>query len=178
MNDTANILKSETPATAGNNAGWLRRFVGHRGYSAIGLHRPKTAENIGSTLRAAGCYGASMVAVSGKRYATHPADTLKAWRHLPLLEVNSLREIVPHDCVPVAVDLIPGAKSLESYCHPERAFYIFGPEDGTLGEEITEWCRDVVYVPTLYCMNLAACVNVLLYDRIAKQLRAMPNEKS
>lgn len=150
-------------------------MVGHRGYSAIGLHRPKTAENIGSALRAAGCYGAAMVAVSGKRYTRHATDTLKRWRHAPLIEVNNLRDIVPYQCVPVAVDLIPGATPLQNYHHPERAFYIFGPEDGTLGEEITEWCKDVVYVPTLYCMNLAACVNVLLYDRIAKQARAMPN---
>ena len=45
----------------------------------------------------------------------------------------------------------------------------FGPEDGTLGPEILAWCRDVVYVPTRYCMNLAATVNVVLYDRAAKQ---------
>ena len=153
----------------------MRRFVGQRGYCAIGLHRPKTPANIGAALRAAKCYGAAMLAVSGKRYQRHPTDTLKAWRHLPLLQVDDLREIVPYDCVPVAVDLIPGAKSLENYTHPERAFYIFGPEDGTLGNAVTEWCRDVVYVPTLYCINLAACVNVLLYDRIAKQARAMPN---
>jgi hypothetical protein len=27
----------------------------------------------------------------------------------------------------------------------------------------------VVYIPTIGCMNLAATVNVLLYDRMAKQ---------
>lgn len=45
---------------------------------------------------------------------------------------------------------------------------IFGPEDGTLGERVLSWCRDVVYVPTDRCMNLAATVNVILYDRAAK----------
>ena len=30
------------------------------------------------------------------------------------------------------------------------------------------WCRDVVYIPTNGCMNLAACVNVVLYDRLSK----------
>ncbi|MGL5390464.1 MAG: RNA methyltransferase, partial [Shewanella sp.] len=30
----------------------------------------------------------------------------------------------------------------------------------------------VVYVPTVGCMNLAASVNVLLYDRLAKAHRA------
>jgi tRNA(Leu) C34 or U34 (ribose-2'-O)-methylase TrmL len=147
----------------------------HRGYCAIGLHKPKTPANIGNVLRAAGCYGVAMVGVSGSRYRPHETDTLKAWRHMPLIEVDDLQTIVPYDCVPVAVELLPNAKSLQNYHHPERAFYIFGPEDGSLGPDVIKWCRDVVYVPTVFCMNLAACVNVLLYDRIAKQARAMPN---
>lgn len=69
------------------------------------------------------------------------------------------------------IDLLPGAISLVDYVHPERAFYIFGQEDGTLGERIVKRCRDVVYVPTNRCMNLAACVNVVLYDRMAKEAK-------
>lgn len=30
-------------------------------------------------------------------------------------------------------------------------------------------CRDIIYVPTNGCMNLAATVNVILYDRMAKE---------
>ena len=64
---------------------------------------------------------------------------------------------------------VDDARDLTTYTHPERAFYIFGPEDGTLGKSITERCRDRILVPTKHCMNLAACVNVILYDRLAKQ---------
>jgi len=71
----------------------------------------------------------------------------------------------------VAVDLIEGAIPLHEYKHPERAFYIFGQEDGTLGERVLSYCRDVVYIPTSYCMNLAATVNVVLYDRMSKILK-------
>lgn len=140
-----------------------------RGYSAIGLHQPKTVHNIGSTLRAARCYGAALVATSGVRYKRTSTDTFKVYRHLPLIQCSDLHEVVPFDCVPVAVDLIEGAVSLFEYKHPQRAFYIFGPEDGTLGKSITSWCRDTIYVPTAGCMNLAAAVNVVLYDRAAKQ---------
>ncbi len=52
--------------------------------------------------------------------------------------------------------------------HPVRAFYIFGGEDATLGGRVLSWCRDVIYIPTAYCMNLAATVNVVLYDRMTK----------
>lgn len=97
---------------------------------------------------------------------------MKAYRHIPLLRLADLLDAIPYDCVPVAVDLVDCAKPLPEYVHPERAYYIFGPEDGTLGKRILERCRDVVYVPTEGCMNLAACVNVVLYDRMAKRTRA------
>ena len=146
--------------------------MSNRGFAAIGLHQPKTPINVGAALRAAGCYGAAMVATSGRRYSRASTDTMKIYRHLPLIQCDDLHGVVPFDCVPVAVDLIPGAVPLSEYKHPERAFYVFGPEDGTLGREVLRWCRDVVYVPTNGCMNLAATVNVVLYDRAAKQLRA------
>jgi len=141
-----------------------------RGYSAIGLHHPKDMNNIGSALRACGCYEAAMMAITGNRYDKHSADTMAQFRHMPLLKVDNLKSVIPHDCVPVAVDLIEGATPLQDYEHPERAFYIFGPEDGTLGKPVTSWCRDTIYIPTNRCMNLAATVNVVLYDRLAKQL--------
>jgi tRNA(Leu) C34 or U34 (ribose-2'-O)-methylase TrmL len=140
-----------------------------RGYACIGLDNPKTKVNVGSALRAAGCYGAAMVAVTGNRCGKAPTDTMKQYRHRPLLRVENLKDVIPYDCVPVAVDLIEGAIPLQEYEHPERAFYIFGAEDATLGERITSWCRDTIYIPTDGCMNLAATVNVVLYDRLAKQ---------
>lgn len=142
-----------------------------RGFAAVGLHMPKTPANVGSVLRAAHCYGAAFVAQTGQRYRSASTDTMKSFRHLPLMQVDDLRALVPRDCIPVAVDLIEGARPLTTYTHPERAFYVFGPEDGTLGHAITGWCRDKVFVPTAFCMNLAACVNVVLYDRMAKESR-------
>lgn len=142
-----------------------------RGYSAVGLHMPKTPANVGSVLRAAYCYGSGMVAHTGQRYKRARTDMGAAYRHLPLIHADDLHDLLPYDCVPVAVDLIEGAQCLMNYVHPERAFYIFGPEDGTLGQLVTSWCRDKVYVPTAFCMNLAAAVNVVLYDRMAKEGR-------
>lgn len=141
-----------------------------RGFACIGLDNPKDACNVGSALRAAGVYQASLVAVSGKRYRHSSVDTMKAFRHVPMIHADDLFTAIPYDCTPVAVDLIEGARSLPGYTHPERAFYIFGAEDATLADRITSRCRDVIYVPTNGCMNLAASINVVLYDRLAKQL--------
>lgn len=140
-----------------------------RGFCAVGLVNPKTGPNIGGVMRAVGIYGAALLVIEGDRFKRIPTDTMKAYRHTPVLNAD-LRDSIPFDCVPVAVDLVPRAKPLMDYVHPERAFYIFGPEDSTLGARTLEWCRDVIYVPTNGCMNLAACVNVVLYDRMAKSL--------
>lgn len=142
-----------------------------RGYCCIGLYHPKCAANVGGCLRAAYVYGASLIAISGHRYSQHSTNTTKTERHVPMLQVENLKDVIPYGCVPVAVDLIDGAKPLPNYMHPVRAYYIFGPEDGTLGKSVLDWCRDIVYIPTRYCMNLAACVNVVLYDRMCKNLR-------
>lgn len=100
-------------------------------------------------------------------------DTPKAWRHMPVLRGDDLQQLIPYDAVPVAIDLVDGAESLIDFAHPIRAFYVFGPEDGTLGKDILSWCKHKVMVPTRNCMNLAASVNVVLYDRMAKQNRRL-----
>lgn len=142
-----------------------------RGFSCIGLDGPKFPVNVGGVIRAAGVYGAAMVALGSPRLkgADWSGDTMKARRHMPVLKVDDVFDAIPHDCVPVAVDLVDGATPLPEYQHPERAFYIFGAEDRTLGHRITSRCRDTIYIPTAGCMNLAATVNVVLYDRLVKR---------
>lgn len=143
-----------------------------RGYAAIGLVRPKDVHNVGGVLRAAYCYDAAMVVIQGDRSGVRShQDTPQAWRHIPVLRGNDLHDYIPFDAVPVAIDLVDGAIDLPAFQHPKRAYYIFGPEDGTLGNGTLSWCRHRVMVPTRTCMNLAATVNVVLYDRMAKASR-------
>ena len=143
-----------------------------RGFSVIALDNPKSPENVGGAQRACHCYGAQLMVVSGARGANsirHATNTFRAWKHMPTVCVADVFDAIPFDCVPVAVDLIDGATPLPRYKHPERAFYIFGAEDQTLSERIVGRCKDVIVVPTRQCMNLAATVNVVLYDRLAKR---------
>jgi len=146
--------------------------MGHRGYAAIGLHHPKTAWNVGAVIRAAMCYDASTICISGDRIGSrqikHAANTTKGHRHIPVFR-GELRDLIPYGAVPVAVDLVDDATPLPDFQHPHSAFYVFGPEDGTLGKQVLDWCPMRVMVPTRQCMNLAATVNVILYDRLAKQ---------
>lgn len=141
----------------------------------VGLVNPKSPLNVGSAMRACGVYGATQMVYTGDRYQNAKkfvTDPQEHHRRTPLTHVADLRQYVPLGCVPVAVEYIVAAKPLHSYKHPERAFYVFGPEDGSIGSDMLDFCRDVVYIPTNGCMNLAATVNVVLYDRRAKQMLA------
>ena len=150
----------------------IRESTEPRGYSAVALHSPINDFNIGAVLRAVKVFGASLLAIDGRGYNYAPTDVFHTYKSTPMLHVENVLDALPYDCVPVAVDLVENARPLHKYTHPERAFYIFGPENGTLGKKILDKCRDIVYVDTPGpCMNLSAAVNVVLYDRLAKQKR-------
>ncbi len=143
-----------------------------RGYAIVALCSPKYEENVGGALRAAQAYDAAMVVVAAQRFAHVSSDTGKAHRHVPLLlGWDDPLLVLPHQCEVVAVDKWERAEQLPEFVHPERAMYVFGPEDGWVPEHIRLTASHVVTVPTRYCMNLAATVNVVLYDRLAKEAR-------
>ncbi|UUA73892.1 RNA methyltransferase [Cellvibrio sp. QJXJ] len=151
----------------------------------IGLVNPKSPANVGMIMRAAGCYEASGVFYTGERFdraRKFSADTKNAASKICLQHVEQLEDAVQtgalaEGAVLVAIELIEGATPLMDFIHPENAYYIFGPEDGSLKKDIIEQCQHVVYIPTIGCMNLAATVNVLLYDRMAKSGRAVVDQR-
>lgn len=98
-------------------------------------------------------------------------DPGRAYRHVPVLEVDDIFEAIPNDCTPVAIELTDDAVDLTTFVHPERACYIFGPENGSVSPEILEKCQLVVKIPTTISLNLGMTVNVVMYDRLAKITR-------
>jgi tRNA(Leu) C34 or U34 (ribose-2'-O)-methylase TrmL len=142
-------------------------------FSIIGLVNPKNPENVGMVMRAAGCYEAQKVFYTGERFTRARkffTDTKNMHEKIPLQAVDDLLLTVPEGAKIVGVELIEGAMPLMNFEHPQKAYYIFGPEDGSLSQEILNACDAVVYIPTIGCMNLAATVNVVLYDRLAKSV--------
>jgi tRNA(Leu) C34 or U34 (ribose-2'-O)-methylase TrmL len=138
----------------------------------LALINPKSPQNVGSILRATGCYQAQSVRYTGERYARAKAfstDTKNT--HLDIKATHVMDIIDPINdkyLTKVAIELVEGATPLPLFEHPNNALYIFGPEDGSINQETINMCDHVVYIPTIGCMNLAATVNVLLYDRLAK----------
>ena len=137
----------------------------------IGLLNPKSVGNVGSVLRAAGCFGGEAIFYTGKRYtkaAKFQTDTKNISKLIPLTGVEDLLEHIPANSKIVCVELVEGAASLPEFQHPQEAFYIFGPEDGTIDQAIIDKADSVVFIPAKACLNLAATVNVVLYDRSVK----------
>ncbi len=122
-------------------------------------------------MRAAGCYQADEVLYTGQRYekaSKFQTDTKNVSNKIPLKGVESFLDNLSEETSIVCVDFAEGATPLPEFQHPENAIYIFGPEDGSISQDVADRAHHVVYVPTIGCMNLAASVNVLLYDRLAK----------
>lgn len=138
---------------------------------SIGLTNPKSPTNVGAVMRAAGCYEVDAVFYTGERYdrgVKLHTDTKAVSQNIPLTGVTSLLECVHEQARIVCVELVEGATPLPEFQHPDNVIYIFGPEDGTISQDVIDRADEVVYVPTIGCMNLAATVNVVLYDRLAK----------
>ena len=141
----------------------------------IGLTNPKSPDNVGSVMRAAGNFGVDSVFYTGKRYPlavernpAAPDMSRKVSQDIPLFGVSCLIDDSPADMEIVCVEYAENAIPLPEYQHPKNAFYIFGPEDGDIRQEAIDRADAVVYIPTNGCMNLSATVNVVLYDRLIK----------
>lgn len=142
---------------------------------SIGLLNPKSPENVDGVLRAAGNYRVNQVYYTGQRYprslALNP-DTPKMRRKVSedvmLHCVDNLLDVLQPQMQLVCVEFALNAQPLPDFVHPDNACYVFGPEDGSLSQTLIDRADAVVYVPTVGSMNLAASVNVLLYDRLCK----------
>ncbi|MBF7074769.1 RNA methyltransferase [Glaciecola sp. MH2013] len=146
-----------------------QRFIDN--YVSIGLINPKSATNVASILRACSCYGASSVFYTGQRFGyakEFNADTKRMRHIIPTVGVDDLLAIKPKDAKTVVIELVEDATPLPEFEHPNKAFYIFGPEDASVSPDIVKQADHVVYIPTKNSMNLAATANVVLYDRLAK----------
>lgn len=138
---------------------------------SIGLIDPKSPSNVGAIIRAAGCFLASEVRYTGVRFdraAKYHTDTQNIANKIPLLHVDGILSSLAENMRVVCVELAEGATLLTEFEHPENALYIFGPEDGSIPQSVIDRADSVVYIPTEGCMNLAATVNVVLYDRLSK----------
>lgn len=155
---------------------------------SIVMVNPKYSHNVGAAARAASCFGVEQVWYTGDRVSIDSENGERLPREERMKgydDVTVIQYDYPMDAfdtgsyVPVAVELRPGTENLYNFVHPENPVYVFGPEDGSLGKAYTKLCHRFVVIPTFHCVNLAAAVYIVLYDRIIKRaaegLEALPS---
>lgn len=147
---------------------------------AIALVNPKYPRNVGAALRACSCFGVKQLWFSGNRVSMTPQakgkdrlpreERMKGYKDVDLRNFDYFFEQFDRDVTPVAVELRQNAELLPQFVHPEKALYVFGPEDGSIDQVLLRHCHRFVVIPTAHCVNLAAAVYLVLYDRMQKRI--------
>jgi tRNA(Leu) C34 or U34 (ribose-2'-O)-methylase TrmL len=147
---------------------------------AIVLDRPKFAHNVGAVVRLASCYGYPSVLWTGDRVTLDvPAgqrlpreERMKAYHDVSMFATSRPFDMLPTNCTPVCVELVPTAQQLHQFEHPENPVYVFGPEDGSVSGMMRRHCHSMVAIPAAHCLNLGTAVATVLYARRAQRLLA------
>jgi tRNA(Leu) C34 or U34 (ribose-2'-O)-methylase TrmL len=144
---------------------------------AIVLTNPKFAHNVGAAQRAASCFGIKQLWFTGNRVSLEPSngqrlpreERMKGYKDVDVIQYDYFYDQFPSSVTPVAVELRPNSEELTYFEHPENPLYVFGPEDGSIPQVSLRHCHRFVVIPTRHCVNLAAAVYIVLYDRQLKQ---------
>lgn len=156
---------------------------------AIIMHNPKYPHNVGAAVRACSCFGSKLIVFTGNRVSLEPNKTkgyrlpreerMKGYKDVTLVNDEYPFNRFKKGIIPVAVEVRQNAEHLPFFRHPKNAVYVFGPEDGSLPQIYLKHCQRFVFIPSPHCLNLAAAIYVVLYDRRAKQLQGeYVNEKN
>lgn len=145
----------------------------------IVLINPRFSHNVGMAVRLASCYGMGQLWFTGdrvrleleKRARLPREERIKGWRDVQMLNYDRPLEQFPDDAIPVAVEVRPNSERLQDFEHPEKAVYVFGPEDGSIPIAVLSRCHRFVVIPTVrhYCLNLATALATVLWDRASKR---------
>lgn len=147
---------------------------------AVALVDPKYDFNVAQAVRIASCYGVKQVWFNGHRVPLDSTkgnrlpreERMKGYQDVQICHQEYFFDRFPDDVTPVGVELTPSSENLLWFEHPEKALYVFGPEDGSLRKVERMKCHRIIQIPTRHCLNLSMAVGTVLYDRHYKRVMA------
>jgi tRNA G18 (ribose-2'-O)-methylase SpoU len=144
-----------------------------RGYFGIGIYSGKYEVNIGTLWRSAYQLGASFIFIINRRYKKQCSDTMKVWRHIPLLQFETFEDfksMIAYDCPIVCVEFNDKSENLKDFKHPERCIYLLGAEDGGIPKHIYKEYK-TIEIPSQrqQSYNVAMAGTIVMYDRFIKK---------
>ena len=144
---------------------------------SIILCNPRYPHNVGAAVRAASCFGAHSILFTGSRVSLEPEkgyrlpreERMKGYKDVKLINDEYPFNRLEEGTIPVAVEVRDNSEPLPLFTHPEKAVYVFGPEDGSIPQVYLRHCHRFLIIPSRHCLNLAAAIYLILYDRLVKQ---------
>lgn len=144
---------------------------------AVVLVNPSYSFNVGAALRGCSCFDIKQLYWTGSRVKIEVEkgerlrreERMKGYKDVFWKNDDRPLDYFGPDITPVVVELHPTAQPLTTFEHPEKAVYIFGPEDGDVPKSYRHLAHQFVFIPARHCLNLAAAVNVILADRMMKR---------
>lgn len=138
-----------------------------RGYVGVGITNPRFAENVGSIVRSAACFGADFAFTTGG-YSGAPTECGHGG-HLPVFSNVAVADVTPVDADLVAIEYTDDSKPLASFEHPERAVYVAGRENTGVPADVLEAADETVHITSAWCENVSTSTAIVLHDRVQKQ---------
>ncbi|HGX92616.1 MAG TPA: TrmH family RNA methyltransferase [Candidatus Tenderia sp.] len=147
------------------------------GFYGIGIHNLVHDANIGTLWRSGYILGAAFIFTVGRPYRQQRGDVTHAWSKIPLYhydDIDDLKKHLPHATRLIGVEMSEKACAIEHYNHPDRAIYLLGNEKSGLPRPVTDACHELIQLPGEFSLNVSVAGSLVLYDRVAKTGRALP----
>ncbi len=134
--------------------------------TGICLYSPKKEANRGCIMRVAYNYEVDFVCLINSQYQRMAADTPNAKRHIPTFFYPTVENFLisyPRPCELINLEC-QNSRPLETFIHPKNAIYCFGPENGSLPEELLKVGINLK-IRSSQCLNQAICCANVIFHR-------------
>lgn len=144
--------------------------------NGVVLINPKYVRNVGGVLRTCSCLGVDNLVWTGKRVNPHDYDRLpreermRGYADVQWAQSERPIDLFAKDVTPVAVEVVENAEPLNDFIHPDRAVYMFGPEDGSIPQVYRGLAHRFIKIPAYHCFNLSVAVGIVLSHRMCQRI--------